>query len=137
MPDPALDAAYRSTDYRAGDVVIRVGEIAPIDADSWAFITACNPGSARLTPAENAERMARLEAEVRAAGFEFLHGKGVGRNGSWPPEPSMLILDIDEAAARELGRRFSQAAIIVGECNSPARLIWLAPGEPPASAGGG
>jgi hypothetical protein len=133
MPDPRLEAAYRATDYRAGDVTIRIGEVAAIDADSWEFITACNPGSVPLPDAENAERMARLEAEVHAAGFRFQRGEGVGRDGSWPPEPSLLILNADEPAASEFGRRFGQAAVVFGERGRPARLIWLAPqGEPPA-----
>src|SRR2546423_695543 len=125
MPDPRLEAAYRATDYRAGDVTIRVGEVAPVNPDSGAFVTACNPGSIRLPPAENAERMKRLEDDVRAAGFALVHGEGVGRDGSWPPEPSLLILNIDEAAARGLGQRFGQAAIVVGERNQLARIIWL------------
>ncbi len=125
MPDPALEAAYCATDYRAGPIVIRIGEVPPIDAGIWAFITACNPGSVGLTPAENAEHMARLEAAVSAAGFEFTRGEGVGRDGSWAPEPSLLILGIDESAARELGRQFGQAAIVVGERGHPARLLWL------------
>lgn len=125
MSEPALDAAYRATDYRAGEITIRIGERPHIDADSWSFITACNPGSAQLPPPENSERMARLEADVRALGLPFQCGEGVGREGSWPPEPSLLILDIDEATARELGRRFGQAAIVFGTRAEPARLVWL------------
>src|ERR1043166_1128961 len=115
MPDPSLEAAYRATDYRAGDITIRIGELAAVDADCWTFLTACNPGSIRQPSAANAEHMARLEEAVHAAGFKFLSGEGVGRDGSWPPEPSLLILDIDEATARELARRYGQAAIVFGE----------------------
>jgi hypothetical protein len=125
MPDPRLEAAYRATDYRAGPITIRIGEIAPIDADSWAFITACNPGSKPLPTAENGQRMARLESDVRAAGFELWHGEAVSRDGSWPEEPSLLVLDIDEATACGLGRRFGQAAIVFADRAKAARLIWL------------
>src|SRR5262245_36066440 len=101
-----LDAAYRAADYRAGDIIIRIGEVAAIDSDSWAFITACNPRSVRLPDAENVARMAQLEGAVRALSLKFVHGDGAARDGSWPPEPSLLIFDIDETTACELGRRF-------------------------------
>lgn len=123
-----LEAAYRATDYRAGEYLIRIGEVPLIDADSWAFVTACNPRSERLPDAENARRMAQLEAAVE---FPFLPGEGTARDGSWPPEPSLLILGIDEATACELGRRFKQAAIVFGRRGEAARLVWIDDCVPP------
>jgi hypothetical protein len=130
MINPQLDAAYRATDYWVDDprgrFAIRVGEpAAQIDAESWAFITACNPGSKPLTAAENAARMRQLERVVCDLGLSFLRGEGVGRDGKWPPEPSLLILDIDKISATILGQHFGQAAIVFGRRCEPAHLIWI------------
>lgn len=130
MPDPQLELAYHQTDYRVsspgGEFVIRIGKLCPeIDAEQWAFITACNPMSRLLSDQENAGRMQQLEAELAAANYRFEHGAGVGRDGQWPPEPSLLVYEIDEAAAIELARRYDQAAIVVGRRNEPARLVWV------------
>jgi hypothetical protein len=87
MPDPAIESAYRATDYRvddpAGRFVIRVGEPSP-EADrllmlhqqsEWAFVTAYNPGSKPQPDEENARRMAELETVLRA-GWPYYSGAG-------------------------------------------------------------
>jgi hypothetical protein len=137
MTDPALEAAYRDTDYRvldaaAGPFTIRIGEFS-FELEvlmfedcvfDWAFVTACNPGSRRLPADENARRMAELEKAVRAKGFYVHHGEGVGQAGKWPPEPSLLILGLSEARAVDLARHFGQNAIVAGRAGEPARLVW-------------
>jgi hypothetical protein len=134
MIDSILAAAYRDTDYWVdhprGRFAIRIGEPVPqIVAESWAFITACNPGSKPLTAKENAARMRKLEQIVRDLGLSFLRGEGVGRDGAWPPEPSLLILNIDEATAIDLARQSGQAAIVFGRRGEPARLVWIDDGD--------
>ncbi|HKB04492.1 MAG TPA: DUF3293 domain-containing protein [Gemmataceae bacterium] len=131
MQDPTLEAAYRATDYRVDDApsgpfVIRIGEECPELAGlEWAFVTACNPGSVRLPEEENTRRMGELEAAVRKGGGRYHRGHGVGRDGQWSPEPSLLIVGIREADAVELARRFGQNAIIVGRAGGEARLVWV------------
>jgi uncharacterized protein DUF3293 len=130
MPDASLDAAYRSTDYiadyRSEQICLRIGEPCPsLEARAWAYVTACNPQSKLLPPYENAQRMQNLEQVVAAAGYRYLHGEARSRGGNWPPEPSLLILDIDEKAALDLARRFDQAAIVVGRSGESARLVWI------------
>jgi hypothetical protein len=132
---PDLDAAYRATAYTAhtpqGIVTLRIGEVnALVDqllgsarAATWAYITAYNPGSVRKTAAENNARQEELRGVLSAAGYVFFEGAGIGEG--WPPEPSFLILGISEAEACELGCRFGQLAIVVGDRGSPARLHWL------------
>jgi hypothetical protein len=131
----ALHAAYLATDYvvHAGeDFFLRIGECcALLDAllsqhgvESWAFVTACNPGSQALADDDNAERMRRLEREVSAKGFPFLLGDGAIPDRSWPAEPSLLILGIDEAGAREIAERYGQLAFVCGTRGQAARLVW-------------
>jgi Protein of unknown function (DUF3293) len=126
-----LEAAYRATDYRVEDIpggplVIRIDERCDqLPAAEWAFVTACNPRSVCLSDEENAGRTAELEAAVRERGWVFYRGHGVGRNGTWPPEPSLLIVEIAEADAIELAKRFGQHAIVAGRPGEPARLVWV------------
>jgi hypothetical protein len=49
---------------------------------------------------------------------------GSGR-GDWPPEPSLLVMGISEAQAREIGAAFDQKAVVVGHCGEPVRRVWL------------
>ena len=93
------------------------------DATRWAFITAWNPGSRPLSKTENARRHADLRAAVREAGLEALDGEGVGEDASWPPEQSLLILDISRGKAISLGRRFGQLAVVVGRRGQASTLV--------------
>jgi hypothetical protein len=135
MTDDALLAAYRRTrfcaDTELGRVVIRVGEACPaLDAllraracGKWAFITAFNPGSVRMSEAWNSARQRELEEAVRQRGHPMFPGEGVGDDGTWPPERSVLVLGIDREAAVQLGRRFGQRAIVCGELDGRAALV--------------
>lgn len=134
-----LAAAYRATSYivempDGGRLVVRCGEqsealdrhLADLGVAEWAFVTACNPRSTRLDDAVNALRMARLDAVLRDRRLASLPGSGQGDAGDWPPEPSRLVLGIEEADAIALGRLFEQNAIVAGARGHAARLIWIA-----------
>lgn len=132
-----LDAAYRATRYIAetgrGEIVIRIDQPTPaLDKllaakghGEWAFISACNPGSQRLPDQENAERHARLIAEVTALGFQGIPGHGVPDDPGWQPEISLLILGISQGQATKLAEKFGQNAIVIGTPGLPARLCYL------------
>ena len=132
-----LHAAYRSTSYHVdgprGRFVIRVGEPCPdldgllhgAGAHTWAFITAHNPCSRRLDDEENCRRHVDLEAAVLAMGLRYHPGEGVGEEGDWPAERSLLVLGIDEQQAAVLARQFGQAAIVCGATGEAARLVWV------------
>lgn len=137
IDDHPLKAVYEATEYRVGDrFTIRCGLPTPLlDAlllehghDAWAYITACNPGSIALDDAANAARMAALTRRLDRLGHPCLPGQGVGAGSDWPPEPSLLVLGIDLAAALALGREFGQVAIVVGRRGEPARLAFCPPG---------
>ncbi len=143
MSDHPLKPAYEATDYRVGDCfTIRCGERSPpLEAlltesghDTWAFITAWNPGSIALDTAENRRRMTDLAGRIALLGLPMLEGEGVGTGGDWPPEPSLLVLGIGASEAVALGREFGQVAIVVGRLGLPARLCFCSP-LPTHSAG--
>ena len=125
-----LEAAYCATDYRVDDApggpfVIRIGDVCAEVEDDWAFVTACNPRSERLSDAENARRMSELEATVREGGWQYFHGHGVGLDAKWPAEPSLLLVGIQWGDAVALGKQFGQNAVVVGSAGRPARLVWV------------
>jgi hypothetical protein len=133
--DDELMRAYRQTSFFAdtprGNLRLRIDErnpeldavLATEGAQSWAYVTACNPGSVALGESENARRQLLLEQATRDAGFVFFRGEGIGDDGQWPPEPSLLILGIARAQAVDLGRRFGQRAIVYGEAGGSPQLL--------------
>jgi hypothetical protein len=143
MIDPWLDAVYRATTYWVEPSTVprfglRCGErselldriLSEAGVRTWAFISACNPGSKRLDAAANAARMARLADAVRDSGLRSIAGVGIGdadhaMAGGWPAEPSLLVLGIDEAAAIALAKQFEQNAILAGTIGGHPTLIWV------------
>ena len=57
-------------------------------------------------------------------GLEFLAGRDVSDDGSFPPERCIFILGISVEKALQLAARNRQAAIVVGERDQPPRLIY-------------
>lgn len=55
-------------------------------------------------------------------GHPMFSGEGIGDDGTWPAERSVLVLGIERAIAIELGRRFGQRAILCGRLGGPATL---------------
>jgi hypothetical protein len=139
MADERLFSAYRKTTYMAdtpvGRLCIRIGRAHP-DLDAlltarghrhWAYVTAHNPGSVPFTAEQNRARHARLEADVAARGYEAFPGEGVGDDGEWPPEASLLILGMPRDVAAALGRAHAQRAVVWGGLGEPALLLVCSP----------
>jgi hypothetical protein len=127
--------AYESTQFCAEDagrrVCFRAGShsaklqalLERHGARRFAFITAWNPASIALTPAENVRRGEALLREVEALGFRVLHGEGAGQDPAWTPERSLMILDISRGKAVSFGRKYGQLAIVFGERGGPPQLV--------------
>ena len=133
----SLRENYLRTTYRVTNnglaIDIRIGErSAPLDAllakhsaRAWAFITAWNPASKKLDDAENRRRQEQLEADVKQGGYVFYRGAGVPNEKDWQPEESILILGIERGEAVQLGKKFGQAAIVIGALSTLPELVFL------------
>ena len=128
----ALILAYRNTTYRVficGESIdIRIGcgqrrldEL--LCGRSWAFISACNPGSIRTS--DNPERQRALLEKLDNLGYEKYPGIGIPDQGGWLPEESVLVAGIIELEAIRIGREFGQNAIVCGEGGKAARLVMV------------
>lgn len=135
--DEDLDTAYRQTLYRVygpdGPVDFRVGERSPAlqallrsyASDGAAFVTAHNPGSRLMTDEHNRNAQALLAAQARGSAAATVPGVALDPVGAWPAEDSLLLLNMDPAAARSLGRRFGQNALVWIDRTGLAELVWL------------
>lgn len=131
-----LERAYRNTTYRVdhpeGAIGLRIGEpsarldalLAAHRATRWAFITAWNPFSEKISNENNQLRNKALLDAVTVAGHVVFAGSGVPDHGDWPPEDSLLVLGISLDTALALGRRHGQHAIVAGEAGGCAVLHW-------------
>jgi hypothetical protein len=81
----------------------------PFD-DTVHVVTAANPGAERLTAEENAERQARLEADLDARGLRHWATVAGAEDGSHA-EAGALVVGLDDAAARALGAAWGQDAV--------------------------
>lgn len=128
--------AYLETEYRVheNDVyVLRVGQVSTEllaahkrrRAQCSAFITACNPFSQSLSDNENRERQAALEEELRTRGLAYAPGIGQHPSNQWPGEESFLIFDLSLEAAKKLGVRLEQNALIWCDADAKPQLILL------------
>lgn len=136
LPAAKLENAYHNTSYWVEEVRrpfrIRVGKSNPMlenllaeyGAKSWAYVTASNPRSVPLSYEENERRHAQLLQRAEGLGCRALSGHGVGDEGIWAPEKSLLILGVNRNTACELGRVFGQNAIIFGEQGGLPTLLW-------------
>ncbi len=130
-----LFEAFRNARFHAkipdGDLCILVGERSPrLDAlleskghQSWAYITAHNPNGQRASNSANDHAQNELAQELSSQGLVSYPGEAQADIGDWPPEPSLLIIGVTEPQALELGGRYEQAAVVVGDSNRPARLL--------------
>lgn len=131
-----LEAAYCATTFAAelpdGEIGIRIGQRHPrLDAlfkeqsaGTWAYITACNPGSVNLPAEENDKRNAELVRYLELKGYRFFLGEGRPDKPGWDPETSVLVIGIEHEAAVRLGRDWGQNAIVIGRYEGGAELVW-------------
>lgn len=90
-----------------------------------AYITACNPFSEMFDTAMNEQRQNALRLQLRQRSLKFLEGVGRHPSAEWPPEPSALVLGITLEAAKTLGAKFQQNAIIWAARDGKPQLILL------------
>ena len=134
--DAAMVQAYRETEYRVhgdGPFTLRIGEAGVALAaaqrrhreDCSAYITACNPFSQALDDAANAERHAALGGELEQRSLSSIEGVGQHPSNQWPGEASFLIFGLTLEAAKTLGTRLEQNAIVWSGADAVPQLILL------------
>lgn len=92
------------------------------DYQNWAFITAFNPASVSQSATFNTRNQKELLKLIRKKGYNYLEGEGGSHDDSWPPEKSILIINIAEKEALALARQFGQKAIVFGKKGGKAQL---------------
>ena len=91
---------------------------------SFAIITAFNPGSAVLSLEENLHWHAALRETLLPHCRVLLNSTGQNTDGSWQ-EQGFWALDIDLEKAAEIGAEFGQQAIVCWKRGRPVELWWL------------
>lgn len=139
-PSSEIDAitlqAYEETEFRvfgSSPTVLTIGRQSPDLAQLHkshavacsVFITACNPFSAALDDAANAARQASLAEELRQRSLGFVDGIGQHLSNEWPGEPSFLVFGLTLEAAKALGRRLEQNAIVWSGPDAVPELVLL------------
>ncbi|HEU0196960.1 MAG TPA: DUF3293 domain-containing protein [Nevskiaceae bacterium] len=142
MISPELLLAYRETSYvvasdeaggAEGRFTLNIG-IASLPlmslykrhgVDCAAFITAFNPRSQRETSLRNHAMQAQLRAWTERHGYFHLKGVGQHPAGTWPGEPSLLILALPRAQARNLGRVYGQNAVVWCDHDAVPQLVFV------------
>lgn len=136
MPDPRLQthlaAVYGATTYRVllpgGAVDLRVEALAPgeLGLFPWMVITACNPGSIKLSEEENQRLQQALAARLSALGLPFVAAENLADAGDWPVEPGFWVSSplLDQQLALALGREFGQVAVLWGQAGEGSQLLW-------------
>ena len=80
--------------------------------------------SQQLSAKENEERHQALIAEIKSRSLSLLPGEGKHPSNNWPAEQSVLVLGLSLEAAKTLGRRFEQNAVVwTGKDGVPELLM--------------
>lgn len=133
-----LIAAYRETIYHTYSPALNIkidqeNEDLTVflfdnNAYTWAFVSASNPYSIKISDQENQQNHKTLLEWVQKQGYRFLEGEGKHPHEDWL-EKSVLILDISKKDAVELGEKFKQNAIVFGYFNKAPELIFCTNSE--------
>jgi len=91
--------------------------------DSWAYITAWNPGSELKMEFVNRQKQEDMELFLRGAGYALLPGVAHDPSGQWPDEEGVLVFGLGWEKALLLGRRFQQNAILAGLGGETVQLL--------------
>ena len=91
--------------------------------ESWAYITAWNPGSEVRMEFMNREKQEDMELFLRGAGYALLPGVAHDPTGQWPDEEGVLVFGLGWEKALMLGRRFHQNAILAGIGEEVVQLL--------------
>jgi Protein of unknown function (DUF3293) len=128
--------AFLETDYRVhsdAPVTLNIGVANPTLAalykshrvESSAFVTACNPVSQAFDESANADRQIALGRELQQRGLTYIEGIGQHSTNGWQGEPSFLVFGLSREAAKALGNRHEQNAIVWCGLDAVPELVLL------------
>ncbi|MCV2367683.1 DUF3293 domain-containing protein [Roseateles oligotrophus] len=128
--------AYLETEYKVhGDqpFMLKVEEASPALAAAHkrygvncsAYVTAWNPLGVDQEIGVNTQRNAELSAELRTRSLASIEGLGQHPSNQQPGEASYLIFGLTLEAAKTLGTRWAQNAIIWSGADAVPQLILL------------
>ena len=134
--DQATIKAYLETDYCVSGeppFVLRVGITSEPLAklyrrskiDSGVFVTACNPFSVDIGEAANTARQLELAKELNRRSLTFLNCVGRHPAGGWTAEPSYFVLGLSLEAAKALGKKYDQNAVVWCGPDAMPELVLL------------
>lgn len=92
---------------------------------SAVYITASNPHSQLVSSEENENANAQLHEQLTYHSSHVYPGESSDPAEKWPREASYLVLDLDSATARKIGREFAQNAIVWTGADAIPRLVLL------------
>lgn len=132
----SLIQAYIETDYVVHTqpaITLRVNEQSPQmmklhkqhGVACSAFITAFNPYSQSCTLEVNLSRQQELISELKVRSLKFIEGVGQHPSNAWSGEPSLLVLGLSLEAAKILGSRFEQNALVWIGTDGVPELVLL------------
>ena len=128
--------AYLETDYCIFDefpFVLRVGianeSLAKLykrfKTNCGVFVTAFNPFSNDVGEAANTVRQVELAKELNRRKLTYLDGIGKHPSGEWAGEPSYFVLGLSLEAAKSLGRKYDQNAVVWCGSDAIPELVLL------------
>ncbi|MBW5805855.1 DUF3293 domain-containing protein [Burkholderia sp. COPS] len=92
--------------------------------ESSAFLTTWNPYSRKCDDETNAALQKKLTDELTSRGVRFVSGVGRHPSSDWA-EPSLLVLGISLEAAKRIGVRYKQNAIVWCGADAVPELLLL------------
>jgi len=99
-----------------------------MNIQTWAFLTAYNPGSSLVSLQKNNLANTKLQSTIMSKGYNLIEGIGVpDESDQWKPEPSFFIWNIDLEEASNVAVRFGQKAFVYGCTNILPSIIWIQP----------
>ena len=133
---PLTIKAYLETDYCVSGeppFVFRVGvaneSLAGLyrqfQASSAVYVTAFNPFSQDIGEVANAAKQAELAKDLNQRSLTFFEGVGKHPSGDWPAEPSYFVLGLSLEAAKALGEKYNQNAIVWCGADAIPELVLL------------
>jgi sugar phosphate isomerase/epimerase len=120
---PLTIKAYMETDYcvfgefpfvlRAGIANESLAKLYKrVKTNCGVFVTAFNPFSNVVGEAANTARQVELAKELNRRNLTYFDGIGKHPSGEWTAEPSYFVLGLSLEAAKALGKKYYQNAVV-------------------------